>query len=86
MLGRRQVAVFRTRSGDVFATQSHCPHRQGPLADGLVGTGTVVCPLHEWQFDLSTGKSLNGTCNIEVYPVAQDESGILTVELPSEDN
>ena len=45
----RRVAVFRTRAGQVFATQAECPHRNGPLADGLVGGSTVVCPLHDWR-------------------------------------
>jgi nitrite reductase (NADH) small subunit len=80
-VGGRKVAVFRTREGAVFATQAECPHRNGPLSDGLLGKLTLVCPLHEWKFDLRTGKSLNGNCDIAVYRVDQDESGELTLEL-----
>ena len=43
-LGDRKVAVFRTRDGGVFATQASCPHRAGPLADGLLGGHSLVCP------------------------------------------
>ena len=39
----RAIAVFRTRGDKVYATEAFCPHRQGPLADGFVGGGRVVC-------------------------------------------
>jgi nitrite reductase (NADH) small subunit len=71
----RRVAVFRTRDGRVFATQAECPHRGGPLADGLLGAGTIVCPLHEWRFDLASGESANGVCPIAVYAIGVDEVG-----------
>jgi nitrite reductase (NADH) small subunit len=76
-----RVAVFHARGGNVFATQAECPHKNGPLADGLLGAATLVCPLHEWKFDLTTGKSLNGGCDLRVYPVEKSEDGGLTVEL-----
>jgi nitrite reductase (NADH) small subunit len=81
-VGGRQVAVFRSRDGRVFATQATCPHRGGPLADGLVGDGVVVCPLHEWRFDLASGATPNGTCPLAVYPLTVDAAGHLTLELP----
>ena len=77
----QQVAVFRTRQGGLFATQANCPHRGGPLADGLIGENTVICPLHDWNFDLATGETKNGECGITVYPVrAVDGEIVLTVE------
>jgi nitrite reductase (NADH) small subunit len=75
------VAVFRPRTGGVYATAAHCPHRQGPLADGLVGAHHVICPLHEWQFDLRTGETLNGTCAIRTYPISEEADGRLVVEI-----
>ena len=54
----REVAVFRTHEGAVYATQAHCPHLNGPLADGLLGGATVVCPLHDRTYDLRTGCGL----------------------------
>ena len=78
----RRVAVFRGRDGCVYATQAECPHRGGPLADGLVGSGTLVCPLHEWRFDLATGQTHNGSCNVDVYPIDVAPDGSLTIELP----
>lgn len=68
------IAVFRTRSGGIYATQAACPHRGGPLADGIVGGSTVVCPFHNRRFDLSTGESDSpASCTIETYAVRVDE-------------
>ena len=78
----RRVAVFRTRTGQVFATQAECPHRNGPLADGLLGGTTVVCPLHDWTYDLATGAALAGDCGIQVYPVRVVEDGAILLSVP----
>jgi nitrite reductase (NADH) small subunit len=78
----RRVAVFRARDGKVFATQAECPHRKGPLADGLLGGHTLVCPLHEWRFDLSTGATENGECGINVYELRLEADGTMVIELP----
>jgi nitrite reductase (NADH) small subunit len=69
-----RIAVFRTRTQEVYAVQAECPHKRGPLADGLVGGGTVICPLHGWKFDLKTGQALFGECGLRTYPVSVDES------------
>ncbi|MGH7298296.1 MAG: Rieske (2Fe-2S) protein [Polyangiaceae bacterium] len=70
----RLVAVFRTRAGELYATQASCPHRGGPLADGLLGERCVVCPLHGARFDLATGEPLgHHACEgIATYPVTID--------------
>jgi nitrite reductase (NADH) small subunit len=73
----KAVAVFRTRTGGLYATQAECPHRKGPLADGLLGNDTVVCPLHEWTFDLSSGAPKLGTCGLAVYPIANDDGTLV---------
>jgi nitrite reductase (NADH) small subunit len=49
------VAVFRTADDRVFALDNRCPHRGGPLADGLVHGALVTCPLHGWVISLETG-------------------------------
>jgi nitrite reductase (NADH) small subunit len=67
--------VFRTRAGEIFAVQAECPHRGGPLADGLVGGTTLICPLHAWKFDLASGAALLGACGLKTYPVHLDEAG-----------
>ena len=75
--GERRVAVFHTRDGRVFATQADCPHRGGPLADGLTGDGTVVCPLHDRMYDLGTGAGIGTECHLAVYPVRADADGTI---------
>jgi len=52
------VAVFRTRDDEVFAIKDACPHRQGPLSQGIVSGTTVTCPLHNWKIDLASGEAL----------------------------
>lgn len=71
-VGGEQIAVFHTRAGEVYAVQAKCPHKGGPLADGLVGGKLLVCPLHSWKFDLSTGEALLGACGLKTYQVDVD--------------
>jgi nitrite reductase (NADH) small subunit len=49
------VAVFRTADDQVFALEDRCPHKGGPLSEGIVHGTSVTCPLHAWVFDLNTG-------------------------------
>ncbi len=49
------VAVFRTDTEEVFATSDRCPHKGGPLSEGIVHGRKVTCPLHNWVFSLETG-------------------------------
>lgn len=49
------VAVFRNATDDVFALDNACPHKKGPLADGIVHGNAVTCPLHNWVISLETG-------------------------------
>ena len=51
------VAVFRDADDRVFALDDSCPHRGGPLSQGIVHGGRVTCPLHNWVIDLGTGKA-----------------------------
>ena len=69
------VAVFNTRTGGVYATQAECPHRQAPLADGLIGGTTLLCPFHAWKFNLTTGEVLSGTCGLKTYPLRLTPDG-----------
>ena len=76
------IAVYHTHSGEVFATQPDCPHRGGPLADGLIGGTTVVCPLHDRSFDLRTGKNLSGDCiDVRTYPVTLKQDGRIALQI-----
>lgn len=51
----RKVALFRTSDDRVFALEDRCPHRDGPLSQGIVHGTCVTCPLHDWVIDLATG-------------------------------
>lgn len=52
------VAVFRTRDDQVFALRDACPHKGGPLSQGIVHGTSVTCPLHNWKIDLASGQAL----------------------------
>ena len=51
------VAVFRTAADRVFALADRCPHKGGPLSQGIVHGHAVTCPLHNWVIDLATGEA-----------------------------
>ena len=52
------VAIFRAGDGKVFALRDVCPHKGGPLSQGIVHGHAVACPLHNWSIDLATGEAL----------------------------
>ena len=56
--GGEEIAIFRTANGDVYALVNKCPHKQGPLSQGIVHDTTVTCPLHNWAISLRTGEAL----------------------------
>lgn len=53
-----RIAVFRTMEDQIFAIDDHCPHKGGPLSQGIVHGASVTCPLHNWVILLETGKAL----------------------------
>ena len=53
-----KVAVFRTQDDQVYAIEDRCPHKGGPLSQGIVHGAAVTCPLHNWVISLETGKAL----------------------------
>jgi nitrite reductase (NADH) small subunit len=78
------VAVFRTSTGEVFALRDRCPHRGGPLSQGIVHGKRVTCPLHDWVIDLETGQATGvdegatSTFNVRIV------DGRVALELPAE--
>lgn len=54
---RGRIAVFRTGDDQVFAIDDHCPHKGGPLSQGIVHGTSVTCPLHNWVISLETGRA-----------------------------
>lgn len=53
-----RVAIFRTNNDEIYAVLDKCPHRGGPLSEGIVHGGQVTCPLHSWKIDLATGEAV----------------------------
>jgi nitrite reductase (NADH) small subunit len=82
----REIAIFNL--GDRFlATDNQCPHKGGPLCDGIVTGHSVVCPLHTWKVNLVSGgverpTAGQGHC-VRTYPVRIDD-GVIVVGLPDE--
>ena len=71
-----QIAVFRLRDGTLRAIDAVCPHRGGPLADGLADGTVVVCPLHGHTFDLCSGADTAGGLSVRSYPVVATDGAI----------
>jgi len=72
-----QIAVFRLRDGSLRAIDAVCPHKGGPLADGLADDRVVVCPLHGYTFDMCTGSEDGGAdMSVRSYPVSAVDGAI----------
>ena len=69
-----RIGVFRTADDRVFALDNRCPHRGGPLTEGIVHGHSVTCPLHNWVISLETGRALGA-----------DEGAVRTIPLRNED-
>jgi nitrite reductase (NADH) small subunit len=81
-VGGHDLAIFNL--GNRFlAVENRCPHRGGPLADGIVSGSTVVCPLHAWKIDLMTGGVANRPENLQCVRTFQTrvEDGVILVEV-----
>ena len=52
------IAVFRNAEDEVFAMHDKCPHKGGPLSQGIVHGRQVTCPLHGWKLDMASGEAL----------------------------
>ena len=72
------VAVFRTADDRVFALEDQCPHKGGPLSEGIVHGTSVTCPLHNWVFDMNTGQAQGADqWMVRTYPVKVQGGRIL---------
>ena len=67
------VAIFRTGDDRVFALLDRCPHKGGPLSQGIVHGHAVACPLHNWSIDLSTGEPMGADRGKGCTPVVPIE-------------
>ncbi len=71
------IAVFRTSKDEIFALADRCPHKEGPLSQGIVHGTKVTCPLHNLIMDLTTGEAVapDEGCTIS-FPVKVDQGKI----------
>ena len=72
------IAVFRTSTDTVHAIDDACPHKSGPLSQGIVHGTSVTCPLHNWAIDLETGTALGAdTGQVRTYALKVESGRIL---------
>lgn len=74
-VGDRRVAVFHTESG-WYALDDACPHRGGPLSDGILADRCVACPLHDRRFDLADGAALTDGDAVAAHSVVVRGDGV----------
>lgn len=76
-----RIAVFRTATDEVFAMDDRCPHKGGPLSEGIVHGRAVTCPLHNWVFSLESGEAQGADeGRVRTYPV-RNLGGALSIAL-----
>lgn len=78
------IAVFRTSSDEIFAVLDECPHKKGPLSQGIVHGQHVTCPLHGWNINLANGQAQAPDVGCTARFTVQRERGdvfLLTSEL-----
>ena len=71
------IAVFRTASDEIYALTDRCPHRGGPLSQGIVFGNRVACPLHDWVIELDTGKAVAPDVGCTATHRVRVENGIV---------
>lgn len=72
------VAIFRTGGDEVYALDNACPHKSGPLAEGIVHGTAVTCPLHNWVISLETGLVQgNDQGQVATYPAKVADGRVL---------
>jgi nitrite reductase (NADH) small subunit len=81
--GHGNIAVFRAGDDSLFALDDRCPHKGGPLSQGIVYGHTVACPLHNWCIELATGCAVAPDQGaIRRYPV-KVEGDVIFIRLSS---
>ena len=76
-----EIAVFRTGDDQIFALRDHCPHKGGPLSQGIVFEHKVACPLHNWNIDLETGEAVAPDEGCTGHYDVKIDDGIIFIKL-----
>ena len=69
------IAIFRAADDTIFAMDDRCPHKGGPLSEGIVHGDRVTCPLHNWVFDMNSGEAQGADKGIVRTFAAKVEGG-----------
>jgi len=79
------IAVFRTAEDKIFAVKDECPHKKGPLSQGMVHGNKVSCPLHDWKINLDSGIAVapDEGC-AATYPIKMQGDKIMLSLKPNE--
>ena len=79
IINNQTIGLFRTAADQVYAIEDQCPHKRGPLSQGIVHDNCVTCPLHNWVINLESGQAQGADQgSVTTYPVVV-ESGQLRV-------
>jgi nitrite reductase (NADH) small subunit len=81
-VGDASIAVFRTSSGAIYALRDVCPHRGGPLSQGIVHGDRVTCPLHDWVIDLKSGRATGADEGSTTAFAVRIDNGRVSLEVP----
>lgn len=83
--GRPGVAVFRTRDGEVYATDARCPHGGESLSEARVAARVILCPAHGYAFKLRTGACIGGASpSLRTYATRLSHDGHILVDVDGE--
>lgn len=77
------LALFRTDADEVFALDDKCPHKGGPLSQGIVHGKSVTCPLHNWVISLETGAACGADEGATATHKVRVEAGRLLLDATS---
>ncbi|MTI29726.1 cytochrome P450 [Xanthovirga aplysinae] len=82
----KEKIILLEHKGKIKSYQAHCPHEGGPLAEGHIENGQLVCPLHQWQFSCANGKNyLNKAC-LKAFPLIIKEGSVFIEDHPLEES
>lgn len=81
--GEPEIAVFRTSDDSVFALINECPHKKGPLSQGIVHGHVVTCPLHNWNIALASGEAQGADTGCTPTIAIREDNGRLYLAKPT---
>ncbi|MCL7750289.1 nitrite reductase small subunit NirD [Guyparkeria hydrothermalis] len=79
-----RIAIFRAHGDAIFAVRDQCPHKEGPLSQGIVHGQRVTCPLHGWVIELASGEAVKPDVGCTPrYPTRVDDEGVISLGVPA---